>query len=35
MCHLIISGHKSEVIWAKIGQVKTWESKKQAIRSYN
>ena len=27
-CHLIISGHKSEAIWAKIGQAKLWESKK-------
>ena len=27
-CHLIISGHKSEAIWAKIGQTKIWKSKK-------
>ena len=26
-CHLIISGHKSKEIWAKIGQTKIWESK--------
>ena len=25
-CHLSISGHKSEAIWAKIGQAKLWES---------
>ena len=30
-CHLIISGHKSEAIWAKIGQTKIWESKKQKL----
>ena len=35
-CHLIISGHKSQAIWAKIGRTKIWESKKtEAIRSYN
>ena len=31
MCHLIISGHKSEAIWAEIGQTKIWESKKQKL----
>ena len=30
-CHLIISGHKSEAIWAKIGQRKIWESKNQKL----
>ena len=30
-CHLIISGHKSEEIWAKIGQTKIWESKNQKL----
>ena len=30
-CHLIISGHKSEAIWAKIGQTEIWESKKQKL----
>ena len=30
-CHLIISGHKSEAIWAKIGQTKIWESKNQKL----
>ena len=31
MRHLIISGHKSEAIWAEIGQTKIWESKKQKL----
>ena len=31
MCHLIISGYKSEAIWAEIGQTKIWESKKQKL----
>ena len=26
-CHLISSGHTFETIWAKIGQIKTWEVK--------
>ena len=30
-CHLIISGHKSESIWAKFGQTKIWESNKQKL----
>ena len=30
-CHLIISGHKSEAMFAKIGQTKIWESKKQKL----
>ena len=30
-CHLIISSHKSEAIWTKIGQTKIWESKKQKL----
>ena len=30
-CDLIISGHKSEAIWAKIGQTKIWESKNQKL----
>ena len=29
-CH-IISGHKSEAIWAKIGQTRIWESKNQKL----
>ena len=29
--HLIISGHKSEAIWAKIGQTKIWESKNRKL----
>ena len=27
----VISGHKSEAIWAKIGQTKIWESKNQKL----
>ena len=30
-CYLIISGHKSEEIWTKIGQTKIWESKNQKL----
>ena len=30
-CHLIISGHQSEAICAKIGQTKIWESKNQKL----
>ena len=30
-CHFIISGHKSETIWAKIGQTKIWEGKNQKL----
>ena len=25
-CHLLVSGHKHENIWAKIGQTKIWEN---------
>ena len=28
---LLFSGRKSEVIWAKIGQTKIWESKNQKL----
>ena len=28
-CHLLVSGHKHENIWAKMGQTKIWESRKQ------
>ena len=30
-CHLIISGHKSEAILAKIGHTKIWENKKKKL----
>ena len=30
-CHLIISGHKSKVIWAKVCRKKIWESKNQKL----
>ena len=28
-CHLLVSGHKHETVWAKIGETKIWESNKQ------
>ena len=30
-CHLVISGYKSEAIWAKTGHTKTWERKNQKL----
>ena len=30
-CHLLVSRHKDEYIWAKIGQTKIWESRKQIL----
>ena len=33
-CHLIISGHKSETIWGKLGQTKIWESKNQKLLGF-
>ena len=30
-CHLLLSGYKHEVIWAKIGQSQIWESKGHEI----
>ena len=30
-CHLLVSGYKHENIWAKIGQTKIWESRKQKL----
>ena len=30
-CHLIVSGHKFENVWAKIGNCKIWESKEQTL----
>ena len=30
-CHLLVSRHKHENIWAKIGQTKIWESRKQKL----
>ena len=30
-CHLLISGHKYENMWAQIGNVKIWESKTQKL----
>ena len=28
-CHLLISGHKHEAVWVKIGKTKIWESKEK------
>ena len=30
-CHLLVSGHKHETVWAKIGKTKIWESNKQKL----
>ena len=30
-CHLLVSGYKRENIWARIGQTKIWESRKQKV----
>ena len=30
-CHLLVSGCKQENIWARIGEVKIWESSKQKL----
>ena len=30
-CHLLVSGHKHETVWAKIGKTKIWESSKQKL----
>ena len=29
--HLLVSGHKHENIWAKMGQTKIWENSKQKL----
>ena len=31
-CHLLVSGHRHETVWAKIGETKIWESNKQKLR---
>ena len=30
-CHLLVSGHEHESVWAKIGETKIWESNKQKL----
>ena len=30
-CHLLVSGHKHETAWVKIGETKIWESNKQKL----
>ena len=32
-CHLLVSGHKHETVWAKTGGTKIWESNKQKLLS--
>ena len=32
-CHLLVSGHKHETVWAKIGETKIWKSNKQKLLS--
>ena len=32
-CHLLVSGHKHENIWSKIGEMKIWKSNKQKLLS--
>ena len=29
--YLLVSGHKHEAVWTKIGQTKIWESSKQIL----
>ena len=30
-CYLLVSGHKHETFWSKIGETKIWESNKQKL----
>ena len=30
-CHLLVSGHKHDTVWAKLGGTKIWESNKQKL----
>ena len=30
-CHLLVSGHKHENIWTRIGQTKIWENRKEKL----
>ena len=34
-CHLLVSGHKHETVWAKIGETKIWESNKQKLLEFD
>ena len=34
-CHLLVSGHKHENIWARIGETKIWECRKQKLLCRN
>ena len=33
-CHLLVSGHKHETVWTKIGETKIWESNKQKLLGF-
>ena len=30
-CHLLVCGHKHQNFWARIGEMKIWESRKQKL----
>ena len=32
-CHLLVSGHKHETVWANISETKIWESDEQKLLS--
>ena len=34
-CHLLVSGHKFESVWAKVGSSIIWESKEQKLLGVN
>ena len=34
-CHLRVSRHKHETVWAKIGETKIWESNKQKLLEFD
>ena len=34
-CHLLVSGHRHETVWAKIGETKIWESNKQKLLEFD
>ena len=34
-CHLLISGHKYDSMWANIGSSKIWESNDQKLLGFN
>ena len=30
-CHLLVAGHRSETLWASIGETRIWESKNEKL----